>query len=199
MKRHSDIILDFTSLLDVVMIILFFFILFSRLDVTKAQSETSQARAEASQAAADAASAAADAERVRQEAESLRTRLEREWSILHEEDAQRAADTAALVDFANGGNLKMSLVRDRAGDWILTLSRGERDIQNLMLGEVTAANLQKALETLEIAPADTVLCEFLFDADTGGSNAVIKRLRQTLSELRETYPRLFISETDLST
>ena len=33
MKRTKDIILDFTSLLDVVMIILFFFILFSRLTI----------------------------------------------------------------------------------------------------------------------------------------------------------------------
>ncbi len=199
MKRTKDIILDFTSLLDVVMIILFFFILFSRVDVTKAQTETSQARAEASQAAADAAAAVADADKARHDADALMSRLDQEWRILHEEDSRRAADTAALVDFANGSNLKMSLAPDDAGDWILTLRRGSRDTRNLMLGEATAENLHRTFRALEIAPEDTILCEFLFDADTRGSNAVIKRLRQTFTELREIYPRLFISETDLST
>ena len=63
--KKKDLILDFTSLLDVVMLLLFFFILFSRFDVSRARTAADDAKAEA---AAQIALAEAEAREKTEEA-----------------------------------------------------------------------------------------------------------------------------------
>ena len=71
--KKKDLILDFTSLLDVVMLLLFFFILFSRFDVKNAQTAADDAKAEA---AAQIALAEAEAREKTEESKKSKARYD---------------------------------------------------------------------------------------------------------------------------
>ena len=115
--KKKDLILDFTSLLDVVMLLLFFFILFSRFDVKNAQTAADDAKAEA---AAQIALAEAEAREKTEEAKKskaryddlikenteLQERLEHNIRIVDQVTSQEADE---IVAFNSGNNLKLIL------------------------------------------------------------------------------------------
>ena len=109
--KKRDIILDFTSLLDITLIVIFFFVLFSHLD-----SEENKAITEAKVKELEIAIEKADAKEAN--AAELVEQLEQEIRIVREVDERQAANVEELLSYQKSGNIKMILVMQENG-WIL--------------------------------------------------------------------------------
>ena len=101
--KIREIILDFTSLLDVIMIILFFFILNYRQEMHTRMEQAEQTAAQAV--------AAADAQM--EEAQALN--LEAEAALAAMESSAQAANTRALLEFSKSENVNICLVPEAEG------------------------------------------------------------------------------------
>ena len=189
MKRMREIILDFTPLLDITLIILFYFILFSHMGAAEAQQRAEQAE----QQAHIAQSAAA--EEIQQAAE-MQQQAAQQLAALAEAEGNQAAVAEALTQFANGENLKLRLY-SQAKSWKLLVMQGTET-----LGELSGEHTEKALSALMhdagFQAEQVILCDFVYTATEAGSNQAYHAVDAALEAIRAEYPHLYISETDLS-
>ena len=191
MKRVREIILDFTPLLDVTLIILFYFILFSHMGAAEVQQKAEQRMQEAS-------AAHSAAENRMQEAEALMQEAAFQRKMLEDADEKGAAIEQALEDYAAGRNLKL-LMQMNAGEWVLRVRRGnERDAIAVLRQGDSADALEAALREAGCLPENVLLCELIYDADEDGTNQAYQAMKTILDTVRESYPHMYISETDLS-
>lgn len=198
MKRRKEIFLDFTALLDIMMLILFFFVLFSHLDNEKAMHAAEDMRSAAQSAMTAADGKIAEAEKREQKAAERETAANALIARYQQADSQRAADLSALEDFNSGRNLRMTIVCDDA-DWILRMQAGDTEPVTLEDGTVNGKSLAAVLQgPLGFAPEDTVLCVFLYDGEQAGSLTAYRTVHDALRTLREEFPHLYVSETDIS-
>ena len=196
-RRRRDVVLDFTSLLDVTLIILFYFILFSRLDVEKAQQQAQQQTAAAASVSAEADARIEQAEQMLSEAERRRQEAEYALSALQEADARSASNIEALLAFGEGNAMRLRLYLEN-GIWRCTVKRGGTQLAELKKGDDIPASLRDALQSAGYQPEDTVLCEFIYPAGEAGSRAAYQEIAEGLLSVQKQYPHLYLSETDLS-
>ena len=97
MKRR-DVILDFTSLLDVTLIVIFFFVIFSNLD-----SQANKARTDAKVQELDAA--VQQAENREANAKELEEQLQKDIDTVKESDVRRGANTKEILVFNKDENV----------------------------------------------------------------------------------------------
>ncbi len=191
MKRIREIILDFTPLLDVTLIILFYFILFSHMGAAEAQQKADRERA-------DAAAAQTAAAQHMQEAEELMQQAEFERRVLAEASGNGAMLEQAVEEYAAGRNIKLLLTMN-GKSWTLRVRRGNaRDTLAELHSAEDLSLLTAALRKTEYQKDDIILCELIYDADEDGTNQAYQDVRQILEQVRETFPHIYISETDLS-
>ena len=157
--KKKDLILDFTSLLDVVMLLLFFFILFSRFDVKNAQTAADDAKAEA---AAQIALAEAEAREKTEEAKKskaryddlikenteLQERLEHNIRIVDQVTSQEADE---IVAFNSGNNLKLILTEADTAKIPMTL---KAVLDQKVIGECLVTEEEDGEEGGEFRPSD---------------------------------------------
>lgn len=196
MKRLREIVLDFTPLLDITLIILFYFILFSHMGAAEAQQNAARAAADAEAAQSAAAEMMAEAERMQQSAADLQRDAAERLAILEETDRHQAAAAAAMQAFAHSENLKLRLVCG-ADSWTLHVQQGQTMLAELA-GDALAANLTEEMQTAGFASGDVILCEFAYTATEPGSYQAYRAVRAALDAVRTEYPQLYVSETDLS-
>lgn len=196
MKRVREIILDFTPLLDITLIILFYFILFSHMGAAEAQQNAALAAAAAEAAQSAAADMMAEAERVQQSAEDLQRDAAEQLAILADTEQNQAAMAEAVQAFASGENLRLRL-SSQAGAWRLRVLRGSEELA-VLADEPLAQPLSDALRAAGYLPEDIILCEFAYTATESGSYQAYQTVQQALGAVRAEYPHLYISETDLS-
>ncbi len=190
MKRQiKEILLDFTPLLDVTMIILFFFVLYSRLGVDDVKKQAEQNMQDAAAAQSEAAELHSEAEKMQQEAW-------KKLAVLEEADGNQAALAAAMEQYAGGDNIKLRLEMKESG-WLLRVLRGTELLTALEQSD-GAERLVHALEQANYEQGDVLLCEFIYDAEAAGSNQAFRQITEMLETVRESYPHMYISETDLS-
>lgn len=187
MRRIREIILDFTPLLDITLIILFYFILFSHLGAAEAQQRAEQAES----AAAEAQAAAAE---ILDTAEAMQAQAKQQLDILSVSSGAEAAE--AMQRFAEGKNLRLRL-HARAGSWELRVMQGDAEL-TVLSGKDIAPGLAAALSDAGYRAEDVILCEFVYSADEAGSYQAYQTADSALDALRKDYPHLYISETDLS-
>ncbi|MBR5722974.1 MAG: biopolymer transporter ExbD, partial [Oscillospiraceae bacterium] len=119
MKRGAkELLLDFTPLLDVTMILLFFFVLFSRIGVDSI-------RQEAAQNMQDAKALHAEASQMMQDAETLQENADGQLAILAEADARAAEAAEAMIAFSRGENYRLRLKMEPDG-WVLRIYQGKK-------------------------------------------------------------------------
>lgn len=197
MRRARDILLDFTTLLDIMMLIMFFFVLFSHLDTERAMGEAEQVRKEASAQMELADSMIDDAARTEREALARAERAEEAERRYREADSRHASDIAAIGAFADGQNLKLTLLQDDA-DWALRVQMGDSELL-LEAGTVNRTRLGNVLRTeMHCMPTDTLLCILLYDGGAPGSRSAYNTVHTVMTALREDFPHLYVSETDIS-
>ncbi|MCQ2408075.1 MAG: hypothetical protein MJ065_06055 [Oscillospiraceae bacterium] len=191
MKRIREIILDFTPLLDVTLIILFYFILFSHMGAAEAQQKAERERA-------DAAAAQTAAAQHMEEARQLMQQAEFERRVLAEANENGALLEQAVEDYAAGRNIKLLLTMN-GKSWTLRVRRGNaRDPLAELHSAEDLSLLTAALRKAEYQKDDIILCELIYDADEDGTNQAYQDVRQILEQVREAFPHIYISETDLS-
>ena len=191
MKRIREIILDFTPLLDVTLIILFYFILFSHMGAAQAQQKADRERA-------DAAAAQTAAAQHMEEAEQLMQQAEFERRVLAEAGGSGAMLEQAVEEYAAGRNIKLLLTMN-GKSWTLRVRRGNaRDTLAELHSAEDLSLLTAALRKADYQKDDIILCELIYDADEDGTNQAYQDVRQILEQVREAFPHIYISETDLS-
>ena len=188
--RKRDIFLDFTSLLDVVLIILFFFILFSHFEI-----EESKVTAENQMA--EAAALMEDANTKANEAEKLSDQLKAEIDLVRQSDAQRANNMEAILEFGQSKNIKMILNMTESS-WKLKIVHNDE-----LIGEISADSdinnsILEILSASGYASEDTIFCEFILDGSKPGSASAYRSISKAISSIRNTYKNFYYSETDIS-
>lgn len=182
--KMRDIVLDFTPLLDITLILLFFFILFGHLEVEQAQSVLDEK--------------AAQAETAMVQAQQLEEQLEEELALLQSAGERQGSNIQSMMTFNRSRNIKLILNMEDSGRE-LKVFRGEELIRAVSIhSEDVAADLFHALMDAGYREDDTVLCEFLLDGTQPGTAAAYRTVSDALLVLKGDYPYLYDSETDIS-
>ena len=189
--KIREIILDFTSLLDIFMLILFFFILFSHFEVEEAKETASQAMNEAAA--------------ISETAESIREQAEEELALLDEINHGKAVDLTALLEISRGTLMQSRLMMDASGDfWTLELKRMDDSTkQDIELGMIeNTENLSQEiiliLQKQAYIQEDKIPFLFLYDGTEIGSETACNFVSEAFREVRRTYPHFYCIEIDVS-
>lgn len=200
--NKREIILDFTSLLDVIMIILFFFILFSHI-------ETEDAKLEFQAAKEQAEAVSAEAEQKIEEMDGILAELEEKEKAA--EEKLREADLAGkrqgqnvegIMDFSRSMNLRAVLnVEQENGGWSLSIYRGEEFVSQIE-GNTDAQRMSEEFSTvisgMGYTGDSTLLCEFVYDGGKNGTRRPFLTAEKMFEELQKQYEHLFYSQINLN-
>lgn len=192
-NRRKDIVLDFTSLLDVIMIILFFFIIFGTLDTQTAAEET---RTQAEQIKQEAEEKLRQAEQTLSEAEAMKAQAEEELQNLEEAGTQAEEYYAAMSEFRRGINLKL-IYYGGVDDWSFVLKSGDEVLTQLYSTDDFNAKISQVIEEHGYTEDSYIMLEYIYDyrdLKISADNAV----RGALDSLKQRYKHLLVSETDIS-
>lgn len=188
--KKRDIILDFTSLLDVTLIVIFFFVIFSHLDTEENRVKTETKVAELEMAIEEAEEREANAE-------ELIAQLEKEIEIVRNSSERQASNIEEILKYGKSGNIKIILIMQENG-WIIRINCKEDVIteidSNTNIGKELSSAIQKAGYEVE----DTVFCDFVFDGSLPGTASAYKKITRALNSVEKEYKFLYYSETDLS-
>ena len=189
--KIREIILDFTSLLDIFMLILFFFILFSHFEVEEVKESANQARDEA----------IAMSESVEEKLQQA----EEELALLEEVNHGKAVDMTALMEISRGTMMQSRLTMDDSGDtWVLELKRlDDKTKKEILLGKLTEQdNLSQEMEKILInqhyRTENKIALLFLYDGTEIGSESACNAVNTAFREVRQTYPHFYCMQLDIS-
>ncbi|MBO4457399.1 MAG: hypothetical protein J5802_06755 [Butyrivibrio sp.] len=189
MKRR-EIFLDFTSLLDVTLIVIFFFVLFSHLD-----SQANQARTDEKVQELDVAIQQAEARE--SSAEELEQQLQKEMEILSRSNNRQGENSKEIVNFFLGDNIKIIMETDSDSWYVQIVKDGELQT-TVSPGDDFSVKLRSAFKNAGYVPENTILCELIYDGSKKGTNSAYNEVKDGLSEIMGEYNHLYVSETDLS-
>ena len=198
--KKRQINLDFTSLLDVIMIILFFFIIFSSLETDNLKKDLEDKQQQVSAELEEAKVKNNKADELLGEAqkknEQADKRLEEANSAV-----DRSGDNAdAIMDFSENKNLKLHLDMNGENGWTLKFAKGEeivKEIPKADISEMTDEVLELFKEQGYKAD-NTILIEFSYDATENGTTSAYLDTMKIINTLKNEYEHLFYSETDVS-
>lgn len=195
--KIKDIILDFTPLVDITLILLFFFLLFSHLEVADAKASLDEQAQQAQTQMEDARAEMEKAQDKLEYAEGLSHRLEEELAMVENADDRQFSNLQAMLDFHRGANIKLILTAED-GTLALNILQGETRITAAAGSDDLAAAITKALSAAGYSQQDTVFCEFILDGSLPGTASAYRQVRDALQEIKDSYPYLYYSETDIS-
>lgn len=188
--KKRDVILDFTSLLDVTLIVIFFFVIFSHLD-----TEDNRAKTEAK--VAELETAIEEAEEREASAEELMAQLEKEIEIVRDSSERQASNIEEMLEYGKSGNIKIILVMEESG-WMIRVNCKEAVVAEIDSGADIGAELLKAVQMAGYEEKDTVFCDFVFNGSVAGTAKAYREITKGLDLVKEEYRFLYYSETDLS-
>ncbi len=189
MKR-KDIFLDFTSLLDVTLILIFFFVIFSQLEGEENDRLTQDALTKYE-------SATQEAEDREEVAGELLEQLKGELEMVRDEDERGGANLEEMLAFAKGSNVKLMLSMDGA-NWSVKVMREDKVLARIAKDEDVKVRLIEVLQDAGYQAKDTLLCEFIFDGSEAGTASAYRKISAALEGLKGTFAYFYCSETDLS-
>ncbi len=189
--KLREIILDFTSLLDVIMIILFFFILFSTLEVENVTQSAEEARI----------SYETQMEMQAEEQAVWRQQAEEEWERILQIDKNAAKNQQALVAYNQGRMLAFNLqdVESR-NEWTLNILCGEDK-----LGSVTAQDSAELSEKMEelltkagLQTEDVIIGTLTYDGNSFGTAGAVPVIEDAIGDMQEMYSNLYFTTINVS-
>ncbi len=187
-KRRGEIILDFTSLLDITLIILFFFIMYSSF----------QSESKTHEALDSAAELTALAEEKMQVAEELAAQAESRAEEMRErlEELERTAGESEYFDgvseFSSGQNYKMIYTAEN-GEWRFEIRRGDSTVTVIDRVNRSPEGLVRALGDTD--RSSYIFCECIFVSPEYIDSRNI--LDAMIKKAQENFPHLLISKTYL--
>ena len=186
-KRRGDIPLDFTSLLDVTLIILFFFIMYSSFQT---DNKTREALDSAAEIAAQAEEKMKSAEQLEKSAESRLDEMSAELEELRRTAGDNEGQSAGIGEFASGDNIKV-IYTAKDGYWSFEMRRGERVISTVDRSSSSPDSLAKALEG---TPRDRyIFCECIMLAPEYIDSR--NHLDNMIKTAQASYSHLLVSKT----
>ena len=188
--KKKDILLDFTSLLDVTLILIFFFVIFSHFDNVQSTAQIEDKESQLQSQINDAA------ERESQ-AQELKEQLEYEIGIVQDADDRAKDNVEEILEFTKGTNLKL-ILEMQDGKWTLVVSSKNEVISRIAAGDDVEARLADALESADYAYGDTILCDFVYNGSQAGTVLAYRKITKAMEAIQEEYKYLYYSETDLS-
>jgi hypothetical protein len=186
-KRRGDLLLDFTSLLDITLIILFFFIMFSSFS---SDSKTREAEDKAEKAVAAAEQKMQEAEERENKAAEREAEMQAELDELRRTSGDSANQSEGISEFASGENMKLIYSAEN-GYWKFEVRQGETTAATIDRANAGEDSLLKALAGI---PADRYIfceCIMLSPEYIDSRNA----LDAMIKKAQERYPHLLVSKT----
>lgn len=200
MKKRM-LFLDFTSLLDVIMILLFFFIIFSELetdelvrDVNEQQSQLASQKYELDAKLNDADELLSEAGKKLDNAQALLD----EANIAVEHSGE---NVKAISEFSENKNIKLNLImKPETDSWELAILREGEQIGVIEKASVSALtnSLKQVFLDCGYSVDNTILIELFIDETENGTNSAYWDIEDMFTQIREEYPHCYFSETDKS-
>lgn len=186
--RKRDVILDFTPLLDVIMIILFYFIIYCGQKVTTATEKQEQKAKAYEDTIATLQEQVDDAAASQAKADELLKHLQ-------EDDAHSASNLQAITQFQAGGYLHLKL---DTYNQVLIIDTQTASQSEIALG--TAQNIADDIKAFlrDFPKEDTILGIFQYDGSAKDTRSTCKRIEEAFQLVREQYQYLYIAELDTS-
>lgn len=188
--KKRDIFLDFTSLLDVTLIIIFFFVLFSHLENEENKALTEEKTAQLQEQIEIA-------EAREEEASELISQLTQQIEIVKDLDERQAENMEAMLEFVTGKNLKLVLDLSQT-ERVIRVDKDNKVIAEININEDVTTELLKAMELAGYTKEDTIFCDIVYDGLSNGSNKAYKTIMAALDDVKSTYPNMYYSVTNIS-
>ena len=198
--KKRQIILDFTSLLDVIMIILFFFIIFSNLETDNLRKDLEDKQQQVSSELEEAKAKNDKADELLGEAQEKNEQADKRMEEANSA-VDRSGDNAdAIMDFSENKNLKLHLDMSGESGWTLKFAKGEEIIKEVPKADISEMTDEvRALFAEQGYTADnTILIEFSYDATENGTTSAYLDTMKIITAMKNEYEHLFYSETDVT-
>lgn len=206
MKNKREIILDFTSLLDVIMLILFFFVIFAQLGTNNAMDKAEKLQAEAQQKQEEADAEWKKANKALQEAETELKELQQANALAEAIIINGAADfdKALRLKLILDGNrddwtISVRFAEEKEGEVVYTEAGVIPDVRKREAGE-TVKDFEKIIIENGYSKEDAFLCDLMFYNTGGGSRKAKDNTDKMLKSFQDNlgYQYLFVSSVNLS-
>ena len=177
MNKH-DLTLDFTSLLDVVMILLFFFVLFTTFDLQKNNEEN---------------------EKISNALVSESEALVSESKAIDDAKDNSYKNQQALLDFDNGSFISFQLTAVQSSDdWEMDVYYADDHITTITSSESLIDQMSNLFTTLNIHEDDAVIGVFSYDGNVLYTVDVVRAIRTAMNEIKEIHEHFYFSEINTS-
>ena len=189
--KIREVILDFTSLLDVVMIILFFFILYTTFDVEK----------EAEKAKAAEASYTEMKVQNEKEQQEWQERASEEWERILSADANAAKNQQALNAYDSGKGITFNLQDVQKGDkWTLSVLSGNKRIGSISSDESRdlRSRIKELLEKAGYDNDDVIIATLTFDGNDYGTESAVPVIENAIIGIQREYKDLYFTTINTS-
>jgi cell division protein FtsL len=189
--KVREIILDFTSLLDVVMIILFFFVLYSSIDTENATEKAKAAEASYTEMQ----------EQNEKEQIEWRQKADEEWERILSADANAGKNQQALSAYNDGKGISFNLHEVEKGDvWTLSVLYG-----NKRIGEISSDDSKELKDKLKemvkkagYAPDDVIISTLTFNGNDFGTEAAVPTVENAIMSIQREYKNLYFTTINIS-
>lgn len=198
--NKREIILDFTSLLDVMMVILFFFILFGHLETMDAKAALQLAEQSAAEREKEAEQLKDEAGRLLEQAELKEQQADERLSEAEQAGERSGENVDGISQFSRNMNIRVKLKMNGGSDWSLMVFRGEEKITEIPKNSVAemSREFSRALSDSGCNAEDTLLCIYVYDATQAGTASADRDIQRVFEEIKSEYKHFFYSETDTS-
>ena len=189
--KIREVILDFTSLLDVVMIILFFFILYTTFDVEK----------EAEKAKAAESLYTEMKEQNEKEQQEWQERASEEWERILSADANAAKNQQALNAYDSGKGITFNLQDVQKGDkWTLSVLSGNKRIGSISSDESRdlRSRIKELLEKAGYDKDDVIIATLTFDGNDYGTESAVPVIENAIIGIQREYKDLYFTTINTS-
>ncbi len=184
--KIREIILDFTSLLDVIMIILFFFILFSTFEIETATNEANQTKIEYETKIA--------------EVQAEREELNVEWEKIQQIDKNAVKNQQALLEYQE--NLITINLYDKFDNDTLyiNIKKGNNKLKESEYDNSADMNDEIAdiLKMTDIKTDDIIICTLTYDGDDLYSADAVDKIKKAVNNMQKEYENFYFAANNIS-
>ena len=201
--KFKEILLDFTSLLDVIMIILFWFILNYHNQTVAIQEQANQKINEAESIVAEVDEKKAELAEKEQELLDQQSEIESMLAEIKDADERKGANIAGLNEFQKGINLTVRLERENNGKFVMLIYKGndldsEMADEEIALSDFNTERFSMIIRNYDYKEDDAVLLELVYNNEEIGSNKAVGTIDEVLEEIKEEYPYLHVRKLKIS-
>ena len=191
MKRKIS--LDFTSLLDIIMIILFFFLINFKFSVDDIKAE---ADSQMEAAAAQSERLEAEKQKFEEEKEEWQRQADADLKKIREADEKSADNAEALLKFKNGDIINIDFDINERYQWEMTVSRGEA-----VLGVISSsddADIKDEIVTMlnreRFKKDDVIIGVFKYNKKSYGSRFAEKIFKE-VKEVEYNFTNFYLAKS----